>query len=167
VAWQFPLLARCGALHKLVTAAVEAGEDEVKIEEFPGSAECFEICAKFCYGVTITLNAHNVGEARCGAEYLKMSENVEKSNLVYKLEVFLNSSILRGWKDSIICLQSSKDCQPWCEDLNVSSIIPPLESFIFFLFRLQQYTSCRNYTSLTRYCTFRSLLYQCSSVANL
>lgn len=115
----FPLLARCGALHKLVTAAVEAGEDEVKIEEFPGSAECFEICAKFCYGVTITLNAHNVGEARCGAEYLKMSENVEKSNLVYKLEVFLNSSILRGWKDSIICLQSSKDCQPWCEDLNI------------------------------------------------
>lgn len=115
----FPLLARCGALNKLVTEAVEAGESEVVIEDFPGSAECFEVCAKFCYGVTITLNAHNVGEVRCAAEYLKMSEMVEKSNLIYKLEVFLNSSILRGWKDSIICLQSSKDYQPWSEDLQI------------------------------------------------
>lgn len=28
---------------------------------FPGGAECFAICAKFCYGVVITINAHNVG----------------------------------------------------------------------------------------------------------
>jgi hypothetical protein len=118
--WQFPLLAKCGALNKILTEAVEAGEDEVKLEDFPGSAECFEICAKFCYGVIITLNAYNVSAVRCGAEFLKMSETVDKGNLIYKLEVFLNTSILRGWRDSIICLQNSKDYLPWSEDLKVS-----------------------------------------------
>lgn len=90
------------------------------VTEFPGGAECFEMCAKFCYGVTITLNPHNVGAVRCGAEFLQMTENVEKSNLIFKLEVFLNSSILRGWKDSIICLQSNRQLVPWSEDLKVS-----------------------------------------------
>lgn len=117
---QFPLLAKCGALNKILTEAVEAGEEEVKLEEFPGSAQCFEMCAKFCYGVIITLNAHNVSAIRCGAEFLKMSETAEKGNLIYKLEVFLNTSILRGWRDSIICLESSKDYLPWSEDLKVS-----------------------------------------------
>ena len=118
--WQFPLLAKCGALNKILTDAVEDGQDEVKLVNFPGSAECFEICAKFCYGVVTTLNAHNVSAVRCGAEFLKMTELVEKGNLIYKLEVFLNTSILRGWRDSIICLQSSKDYLPLSEDLKVS-----------------------------------------------
>ena len=62
----------------------------------------------------------DVGKVHYGVEYLKMLENVEKSNLIYKLEVFLNSLILQDYKDSIIWLQSSKDYLPWCEDLNVS-----------------------------------------------
>ncbi|KAG0581437.1 hypothetical protein KC19_4G251600 [Ceratodon purpureus] len=115
----FPLLAKCGALNRILTEAVGAGEDEVTLEDFPGSAECFEICAKFCYGITITLNAYNVNAVRCGAEFLKMSEIVEKGNLIHKLEIFLNTSILRGWRDSIICLQSSKDYLPWSEDLKI------------------------------------------------
>lgn len=78
------------------------------------------MCAKYCYGITITLSPHNVGEVRCGAEFLQMTEATEKSNMIYKLEVFLNSSILRGWKDAIICLRSSKPYMPWCEDLKVS-----------------------------------------------
>jgi hypothetical protein len=91
----------------------------VLIQDFPGGVGCFEMCAKYCYGITITLSPHNVGEVRCGAEYLQMTETTEKSNLIFKLEVFLNSSILRGWKDAIICLRSSKVHMPWAEDLKV------------------------------------------------
>lgn len=120
LARQFPLLAKCGALHKIISEALEAGEDDVEINDFPGGAECFEICAKFCYGVAVTINAHNVSAVRCGAEFLKMTESVEQSNLIHKLEVFLNTSIYRGWKDSIICIQNCKDHQPWAEDLKVS-----------------------------------------------
>ena len=119
---KFPLLAKWGCLNKLIVAAHEAGSEEVFIHGFPGGVGCFELCAKYCYGITITLSPHNVGEVRCGAEYLQMTETTEKSNLIFKLEVFLNSSILRGWKDAIICLRSSNIHMPWAEDLKVLSL---------------------------------------------
>ncbi|KAA8517174.1 hypothetical protein F0562_017467 [Nyssa sinensis] len=60
------------------------------------SQEAFELCAKFCYGITITLCAFNIVSTRCAAEYLQMTEDVEKGNLIYKIEVFFNSCILHG-----------------------------------------------------------------------
>nr|KYP47362.1 Coleoptile phototropism protein 1 [Cajanus cajan] len=71
--------------------------------------------------MTVTLNAYNVVAARCAAEYLEMYEIVEKGNLIYKIEVFLNSSIFRSWKDSIIVLQTTKSLLPWSEELKVVS----------------------------------------------
>ena len=50
-----------------------------------------------------------------------MTEDVEKGNLVYKLEVFFNSCILRGWKDSIVALQTTKALPLWSEDLGITS----------------------------------------------
>lgn len=87
--------------------------------DFPGGPKAFEICAKFCYGVTVTLNAYNVVAARCAAEYLEMTEDVERGNLVFKIEVFLSSSVFRSWKDSIIVLQTTKSLLPWSEDLKI------------------------------------------------
>ncbi|XVF61319.1 hypothetical protein PTKIN_Ptkin08bG0121000 [Pterospermum kingtungense] len=69
----------------------------------------------------VTLNAFNVVAARCAAEYLEMYETVEKGNLIYKIDVFLNSSIFRSWKDSIIVLQTTKSLLPWSEELKVVS----------------------------------------------
>jgi hypothetical protein len=71
--------------------------------------------------MTVTLNAYNVVAARCAAEYLEMYESVEKGNLVYKIDIFLNSSIFRSWKDSIIILQTTKSLLPWAEELNLVS----------------------------------------------
>ena len=120
VSCKFPLLAKWGCLNQLIAAAHESKSEEVLIHDFPGGVSCFDMCAKYCYGITITLSPHNVGEVRCGAEFLQMTETTEKSNLIYKLEVFLTSSILQGWKDVIICLRSSKPHMPWSEDLQVS-----------------------------------------------
>ncbi|CAN6450386.1 unnamed protein product [Victoria cruziana] len=69
--------------------------------------------------MTVTLNAYNVVTTRCAAEYLEMTEAVERGNLIYKIEVFLSSSIFRSWKDSIIVLRTAKSLQPWSEDLNI------------------------------------------------
>lgn len=93
----------------------------VQLPDFPGGVEAFELCAKFCYGITITLSAHNIVAARCAAEYLQMTEDAEKGNLIYKLEVFLNSCILHGWKDSIVTLQTTKALALWSEDLAIAS----------------------------------------------
>ncbi|XP_057957484.1 BTB/POZ domain-containing protein NPY5-like [Malania oleifera] len=118
---KFPLLSKSTRLQKLVATTNEEANEEIQIQDIPGGPAAFEICAKFCYGMTVTLNAYNVVAARCAAEYLEMYETVEKGNLIYKIEVFLNSSIFRSWKDSIIVLRSSKSLLPWSEELKVVS----------------------------------------------
>lgn len=118
---KFPLLSKSECLQKLVAATNDGNSDEVHIPDIPGGPSAFEICAKFCYGMTVTLNAYNVVAARCAAEYLGMHETIEKGNLIYKIEVFLNSSIFRSWKDSIIVLQTTKSLLPLSEDLKVIS----------------------------------------------
>ncbi|KAC9203419.1 hypothetical protein R6Q59_022807 [Mikania micrantha] len=120
---KFPLLSKSGRLQKLVGGS----DEEIDIHEIPGGSTAFEICAKFCYGMTVTLNAHNVVSVYCAADYLEMHETVDKGNLVYKLSVFMNSSIFRSWKDSIIVLQttrymSSSSEEPKLVNLCINSI---------------------------------------------
>ncbi|KAK4349561.1 hypothetical protein RND71_032316 [Anisodus tanguticus] len=116
---KFPLLSKSNRLHRLVSQANEENSDEIQLVDFPGGPKAFEICAKFCYGMTVTLNRYNVVAARCASEYLEMTEDVDRGNLIFKIEVFLNSSVLRSWKDSIIVLQTTKSLLPWSEDLKV------------------------------------------------
>nr|GEW12150.1 BTB/POZ domain-containing protein NPY2-like [Tanacetum cinerariifolium] len=105
---KFPLLSKSGRLQKLVGSTTEGDGNEIDMHEIPGGPSAFEICAKFCYGMTVTLNAYNVISTYCAADYLQMYETIDKGNLVYKISVFLNSSIFRSWKDSIIVLQTTK-----------------------------------------------------------
>jgi hypothetical protein len=114
---QFPLLSKSPCLQRVVASSSEENNDEVDISGIPGGPSAFEICAKFCYGMIVTLNAYNVLAARCAAEYLEMYETIDKGNLIYKIDVFLTSSVFRTWKDSIILLQSTKSLLPWSENL--------------------------------------------------
>ncbi|KAL3341382.1 hypothetical protein AABB24_025771 [Solanum stoloniferum] len=118
---KFPLLLKSYRLQKLIACTNEENSDEINIHDIPGGPAAFEVCAKFCYNMTVTLNAYNVVAARCAAEYLEMYESVEKGNLIYKIEVFLTSSIFRSWKDSIIVLQTTKAFLPWSEELKIVS----------------------------------------------
>ncbi|KAL5199273.1 hypothetical protein ABZP36_020476 [Zizania latifolia] len=118
---KFPLLSKSSLLQRLIIEASQNGTDEVYIHDIPGGVKTFEICAKFCYGMVVTLNAYNVVAARCAAEYLGMTEDVDKSNLVFKIEVFLNSGIFRSWKDSIIALQTTDALLPWSEQLKLAA----------------------------------------------
>lgn len=49
-----------------------------------------------------------------------MTEDVEKGNLIYKLEVFFGSCILHGWRDCIVTLQTTKAYPFWAEDLGIT-----------------------------------------------
>ncbi|KAK4263118.1 hypothetical protein QN277_028586 [Acacia crassicarpa] len=119
---KFPLLSKCLRLQRLCSESPDTSPHQiVQLPDFPGGVEAFELCAKFCYGMTITLSAYNIVAARCAAEYLQMTEDVEKGNLIYKLEVFFNSCILHGWKDSILALQSTKALPFWSEDLAITN----------------------------------------------
>ncbi|KQK14214.1 hypothetical protein BRADI_1g14770v3 [Brachypodium distachyon] len=116
---KFPLLSKSSRLQRLVASSNEENNDEVDISDIPGGPSAFEICAKFCYGMIVTLNAYNVLSARCAAEYLEMFETIDKGNLIYKIDVFLTSSVFHAWKDSIVVLQSTKSLQPWTENSKV------------------------------------------------
>ncbi|CAA0807463.1 BTB/POZ domain-containing protein NPY2 [Striga hermonthica] len=116
---KFPLLSKSARLQKLVSSSNE--DDLIILQDIPGGPAAFEMCAKFCYGMVITLNAYNVVPTRCAAEYLEMHEMVDKGNLVYKVDVFLSSSIYRSWKDSIIVLQTTKSHLPFSKDLKIVS----------------------------------------------
>ncbi|KAJ9540824.1 hypothetical protein OSB04_027330 [Centaurea solstitialis] len=116
---KFPLLSKSARLQKMVAGSIDESTNEVELHDIPGGPAAFELCAKFCYGMTVTLNAYNVVLARCAAEYLEMHETVDKGNLVYKTEVFLDSSIFRTWKDSIIVFQTTKSLLPWSEELKI------------------------------------------------
>ncbi|KNA12490.1 hypothetical protein SOVF_125210 [Spinacia oleracea] len=119
---KFPLLSKCLRLQKVCAESPDSSPRQIiQLPEFPGGIESFELCAKFCYGITITLSAHNIIATRCAAEYLQMTEEAEKGNLIYKLEIFLNSCILHGWKDAILTLQSTKAFPSWSEELGITS----------------------------------------------
>ncbi|GAA0171937.1 hypothetical protein LIER_25861 [Lithospermum erythrorhizon] len=119
---KFPLLSKSLKLQRLCAEIPGSSNPQiVQLPDFPGGIEAFELCAKFCYGITVTLSSYNIVAARCASEYLQMTEDVEKGNLIYKIEVFFTSCILQGWRDSIITLESTKAFPLWSQDLGITS----------------------------------------------
>jgi hypothetical protein len=102
-------------------SGASAGGDVVELPGFPGGAEAFEACAKFCYGITITVSARNLVPLRCAAAHLGMSEAADRGNLAAKLDAFLASCLLRRWKDALGVLHSTRHYAPLCEDLGLTS----------------------------------------------
>ncbi|WVZ86119.1 hypothetical protein U9M48_032953 [Paspalum notatum var. saurae] len=113
---KFPLLSKC-----LLLQALCADSDAVELPGFPGGAEAFEACAKFCYGVAITVGAHNVVPLRCAAGRLGMTEAADRGNLAAKLDAFLSSCLLRRWKDAVAVLRATARHAAACEELGVTS----------------------------------------------
>ncbi|GMN36692.1 hypothetical protein TIFTF001_006213 [Ficus carica] len=116
---KFALLPRCGLLQRLCSDSDDAENVAIELHDIPGGEDAFELCAKFCYGITINLSAHNFVPAFCAAKFLRMTESVEKGNFVLKLEAFFNSCILDGWKDSIVTLQTTAKLPEWSENLGI------------------------------------------------
>ncbi|OWM85661.1 BTB/POZ domain-containing protein At5g47800 isoform X2 [Punica granatum] len=117
---KFPLLPKCGLLQQLCSGYDESESITIDLHDIPGGEDAFELCAKYCYGITINLSAHNFLPALCAAKFLRMVESVEKGNFVPKLEAFFNSCILEGWKDSIITLQTTSKLPEWSENLGIA-----------------------------------------------
>uniref|UniRef100_A0A0E0BWQ5 NPH3 domain-containing protein n=1 Tax=Oryza meridionalis TaxID=40149 RepID=A0A0E0BWQ5_9ORYZ len=117
---KFPLLSKCMWLQALCVES-DGGGGAVELPAFPGGAEAFEACAKFCYGVAVTIGPHNVVAVRCAAARLGMSEAADRGNLAAKLDAFLSSCLLRRWKDALAVLHSTRRYAALCEELGVTS----------------------------------------------
>lgn len=117
--FQFLLVQRCGLLQQLCSESEDTRSVTVDLNNIPGGTDGFELCAKFCYGIKIDLSAHNFVPAICAAKFMQMTESVGKGNFVSKLEVFFNSCILEGWKDSVVTLQNTERFPEWSENLGI------------------------------------------------
>ncbi|KAL1811082.1 hypothetical protein ACET3Z_021147 [Daucus carota] len=117
----FVLLPKCGLLQRLCSSHARDSDNVMVLElhEIPGGVDAFELCAKFCYGITTNFSAHNIVSALCAAHFLQMTESVEKGNFALKLEIFFSSCILEGWKDSIVVLQTTGRLSEWSENLGI------------------------------------------------
>lgn len=114
---KFPLLSKCLRLRTLCSQC----KDSNIIELSDMDAEAFETCIKFCYGITITLSALNFVPVRCAADYLQMTDDLDKGNLIGKLDVFFNSCILRRWKDTLVTLHGTTRYASLCEKLGITT----------------------------------------------
>ncbi|XP_022967073.1 BTB/POZ domain-containing protein At5g47800-like isoform X2 [Cucurbita maxima] len=116
---KFPLLPNCGLLQRLCSN--NADKISIELHDIPGGDEAFELCAKFCYGITINLSAHNFVSAFCAAKFLQMSEeSTANGNFIAKLETFFLSCILAGWKDTIVALRSAVGLSEWSDNLGIT-----------------------------------------------
>ena len=75
-------------------------------QTFPHGSYTFELATKFCFGVKIALSSSNVVPLCCGEEFLEMTEQHSKENLISKTKTFLSHSVLNNIKDSIVALKS-------------------------------------------------------------
>lgn len=114
-----PLLSKCGLLRRLCSDTNDSESDVLELHDMPGGSEAFELCAKFCYGISINISAYNFVPSICAAKLLQMNESIERGNFVSKLESFFGSCILEGWKDSVSTLQATEKLPEWSENLGI------------------------------------------------
>ncbi|KAI3691489.1 hypothetical protein L2E82_49850 [Cichorium intybus] len=117
---QYPLLSRCAYVGQIdLQPSISNQGYELKLQNFPGGAETFEIVLKFCYGFPVSLNSRNAAPLRCAAEFLDMTEELEDGNLISKTDSFLTLVVFSSWKDSITVLKSCESLSPWAENLQI------------------------------------------------
>ncbi|XP_048335042.2 BTB/POZ domain-containing protein DOT3 isoform X3 [Ziziphus jujuba] len=117
---KYPFVSKCGYLSRLELQPSKSDfSSDIKLENFPGGSETFEIILKFCYGLPIDLNPQNVAPLRCASEYLEMTEELEDGNLISKTEAFLTFVVFSSWKDTITVLRACETLSPWAENLQI------------------------------------------------
>ncbi|XP_031499655.1 BTB/POZ domain-containing protein At3g44820 isoform X1 [Nymphaea colorata] len=118
---KFPLVSKCGKIAKMLEESHDnPGElPHINLFAFPGGTETFIIIAKFCYGIKFELAPTNFVAVYCAADYLEMTEGYGEDNLLAKSEAFLHRTILRSWKDCLLCLQSCEAVLIKSEELQI------------------------------------------------
>jgi len=99
----------------------EADVHRIRLPEFPGGAEAFELAAKFCYGVKLDLTPTTAALLRCAAERLGMSDDHSEDNLVSRADRFILQTVLRNPRDAIRALKSCEGLLPLADDLGLVS----------------------------------------------
>ncbi|KAF8769245.1 hypothetical protein HU200_006753 [Digitaria exilis] len=101
----------------------------IKLGDFPGGAEGFELVARFCYNNgRVLLCPTNLPLLHCAAVFLEMNEEVCACNLLAQAEAFVNGLYYWTWSD---VLTAVKSCEPFAAAADASGLLERLISALF------------------------------------
>ncbi|KAJ1273443.1 hypothetical protein BS78_06G280900 [Paspalum vaginatum] len=101
----------------------------IKLADFPGGAEGFELVARFCYNNgRVLLCPSNLPLLHCAAVFLEMTEEVCACNLLAQAEAFVNGLYYWTWAD---VLTAVKSCEPFAAAADASGLVERLISALF------------------------------------
>ncbi|CAJ1933779.1 unnamed protein product [Sphenostylis stenocarpa] len=100
----------CGGFKKILNhqkKRCHVKELGIRINDFPGGPEGFELVSMFCYNNgKIQITEANVCLLYCCAVYLGMTEEVLSNNLLQQTETFLQGIFYWKWSDILVSLKS-------------------------------------------------------------
>ncbi|XP_045792753.1 root phototropism protein 3-like [Trifolium pratense] len=116
------MVSRSEYLNRLVfkkRSNIEENTSTIEIDNIPGGRKTFELVIKFCYGWKFDMTPSNIASLYCAANFLEMSEDIEKENLISKTESFLTFLMLSSWKDTFRILKSCESISHWAKELQL------------------------------------------------
>ncbi|CAH8385090.1 unnamed protein product [Eruca vesicaria subsp. sativa] len=133
---KFLLMSKSRKLHQLITEQEqsdkkskpheqeEEGENSytphIRLENFPGGPEIFEMVVKICYGVKVNLSASTAVLLRCAAEELEMTEEYSPDNLVSQTENFLKHAVFSNTGETIKALKACDSVSSLAESIGIT-----------------------------------------------
>ncbi|RLM73256.1 BTB/POZ domain-containing protein [Panicum miliaceum] len=129
---QSVMCAFSGRLRTMVKQEKKASRKEalsIKLADFPGGAEGFELVARFCYNNgRVLLCPSNLPLLHRAAVFLEMTEDVCACNLLAQAEAFVNGLYYWTWAD---VLTAVKSCEPFAAAADASGLLERLISALF------------------------------------
>ncbi|KAK7350214.1 hypothetical protein VNO77_08492 [Canavalia gladiata] len=118
---KFPLVSKSGRIRRLVAEHRDSDISRVELLNLPGGAECFELAAKFCYGINFEITSTNVAQLCCVSDYLEMTEDFSKDNLGSRAEEYLDSIVCKNLEMCVEVLQQCESLLPLADELKIVS----------------------------------------------
>ncbi|PKA65182.1 BTB/POZ domain-containing protein [Apostasia shenzhenica] len=98
----------------------------IRIKDFPGGAEGFELVSRFCYNNgRIPMNPSNICFLHCAATFLEMNEEIAPCNLLTQAETFMDGLFYWTWDE---ILTSLRTCDPFFSIADSSGLLQKLIS---------------------------------------
>ncbi|KAK2379189.1 BTB/POZ domain-containing protein [Trifolium repens] len=116
---KFPLVSRSGRIRRLVAEHRDSDISRVELLNLPGGAECFELAAKFCYGINFEITSTNVAQLCCVSDYLEMTDDFSKDNLGSRAEEYLDCIVCKNLEMCVEVLQQCENLIPLADELKI------------------------------------------------
>lgn len=92
----------------------------IRLENFPGGPEIFEMVVKIWYGVKVNLSTSTAVLLRCAAKELETTEEYSPDNLVLKTDNFLSHSVFRNTQETVTALKACDSVSSLAESIGIT-----------------------------------------------